>query len=146
MVANTRKIADTTAADQNDAMLLEVVTLARNVADHFALIGQANFRDLSQRRVRLLRSRRIDPGADAALLRILLHRRNLRLCLLRFATLTDQLINRWHEALHLVYAGSPGGYFAQSKMREVLAAPPLNEVEAPGLHVPEQCSALAGNR
>src|SRR3954462_7115888 len=107
MVANARKVAHTAAADQHDAVLLEVVALAGDVADHFALVGQAHLRHLAQRRVRLLRSRRIDTGADAALLRVLLHRRDLRLGLLRFATLADQLVNRWHEALHLSLPEAP---------------------------------------
>src|SRR3954462_8753756 len=101
MVANARKVAHTAAADQHDAVLLEVVALAGDVADHFALVGQADLGHLAQRRVGLLRGRRIDPGADSALLRVLLHRRDLRLGLLRFATLADQLVNRRHEALHL---------------------------------------------
>src|SRR6476619_3456322 len=101
VVAHARKIAHTAAADQHDAVLLEVVALAGNVADHFALVGQADLGHLAECRVRLLRGRRIDAGADAALLRVLLHRRDLRLGLLRFATLADQLVNRWHEALHL---------------------------------------------
>src|SRR6476659_9975303 len=101
VIANARKVAHTAAADQHDAVLLEVVALAGDVADHFALVGQADLGNLAERRVRLLRGRRIDAGADAALLRVLLHRRDLRLGLLRFATLADQLVNRWHEALHL---------------------------------------------
>src|SRR4051812_30114623 len=98
MVADARKVANAAAADQDHAMLLEVVALAGNVADHLALVGQADLGHLAQRRVRLLRGRRIDAGADAALLRILLHRRDLGLGLLRLATLADQLINRRHEA------------------------------------------------
>src|SRR3954465_9234426 len=98
MGAHAGQIANAAAADQHHAMLLEVVTLAGNVADRFALVGQADLGHLPERRVRLLRSRRIDTGADAALLRILLHRRDLRFGLLRFATLADQLVNRRHEA------------------------------------------------
>src|SRR5205085_2892539 len=101
VVAHTGKIAHTAATDQHDAVLLEVVALTGDVADHFALIGQADLGHLAQRRVRLFRGRPIDAGADAALLRVLLHRRDLRLGLLRFATLADQLVNRRHEALHL---------------------------------------------
>src|SRR3569833_1897467 len=101
VVATARKVAHPAAADQHDAVLLEVVAFARDVADHFALVGQANLGHLPQSRVRRLRGRRIDAGADAALLRVLLHRRDLRLGLLRCATLADQLVNRWHEALHL---------------------------------------------
>src|SRR6476469_2425263 len=101
VIADARKVAHTAAADQHDAVLLEVVALAGDIADHFALIGQADLGHLAQRRVRLLRGRRINTSANAAFLRVLLHRRDLRLGLLRFATLADQLVNRWHEALHL---------------------------------------------
>src|SRR6187551_3559603 len=107
VIADTRKVAHTAAADQHDAVLLEVVAFARDVADHFALVGQADLGHLAKRRVRLLRGRRIDTGADSALLRVLLHRRDLRLGLLRFATFADQLVNRWHEALHLSLPESP---------------------------------------
>src|SRR3954471_544266 len=115
VIPNARKVAYTAATDQHHAVLLEVVALAGDVADHFTLVGQANLGHLAKRRVRLLRGRRINPGADAALLRVLLHRRDLRLGLLRFATLADQLVNRWHEALHLSLRGRPRGYFAQQK-------------------------------
>src|SRR6476469_5367538 len=115
VVANAGKVAHTAAADQHDAVLLEVVALARDVADHFALVGQADFGHLAQRRVRLLRGRRIDTGADAALLRVLLHRRDLRLGLLRFATLADQLVNRWHEALHLSLRAVPAVTLPKAK-------------------------------
>src|SRR5919107_124578 len=69
VIAHARKIADTAAADQHDAVLLEVVALAGDVADHFALVGQADLGHLAQRRVRLLGRRRIDARADAAALR-----------------------------------------------------------------------------
>src|SRR5436305_4545754 len=42
MVANARKVAHTAAADQHDAVLLQVVAFAGDIADHFALIGQAD--------------------------------------------------------------------------------------------------------
>src|SRR5207237_5045712 len=107
VVANARKVAHTAAADEHDAVLLQVVAFARDVADHFALVGQADLGHLAQRRVRLFGRRRVDAGADAALLRVLFHRRDLRLGLLRFATLADQLVNRWHEALHLSLRAVP---------------------------------------
>nr|GFD59515.1 hypothetical protein [Tanacetum cinerariifolium] len=61
-------------------------------------VGQADLGHLAQRRVRLLRGRGVDAGADAALLRVLFHRRDLGLGLLRIAALADQLVNRGHEA------------------------------------------------
>src|SRR6185369_2574062 len=107
VIAHARKVAHTPAADQHHAVFLEVVALTRNVADHFALVGQADLGDLAERRVRLLRGRRIDTGANAALLRVRLHCRDLVLGLLRFATLADQLVNRRHEALHLSLPEAP---------------------------------------
>src|SRR3546814_3948213 len=70
VVAHTGKIADTAAADQHDAVFLEVVAFARDVGDDFAAVGQADLRNLAERRVRLFRGRRIDTGANAALLRV----------------------------------------------------------------------------
>src|SRR5947209_3416254 len=48
VVANPGEIAHATAADQHHAVLLEVVALAGNVADHLALVGQAHLGDLAQ--------------------------------------------------------------------------------------------------
>src|SRR6476646_7504813 len=62
MVADAGQIAHAAAADQNDAVLLEVVALAGDIADHFALVGKAHLGHLAQRRVRLLGGRRIDSG------------------------------------------------------------------------------------
>src|SRR5215210_5514358 len=62
VVAHAGQVAHAAAADQHDAVLLQVVAFAGNVADHFALIGQADLGDLAQRRVRLLRRGRIDAG------------------------------------------------------------------------------------
>src|SRR6476661_8133977 len=138
VVPHAGKVAHTAAADQHDAVLLEVVALAGNVADHFALVGQAHLGHLAQRRVRLLRGRRIDAGADAALLRVLLHRRDLRLGLLRFATLADQLVNRRHEALHLSLPERPAVTLLNRKSAE-----PKQPDGPPGDAHVEQCSALA---
>src|SRR6185437_11085030 len=98
------------------------VTLARDVADHFALVGQSDLGHFAERGVRLLRGGGVDTGADAALLRVLFHCRDLRFGLLRFATLSDQLVNRWHEAASPFIAGRPRGYFAQQKRRGAEAA------------------------
>src|SRR3546814_5241234 len=83
VIAHAGKVAHTAAADQHDAVLLEVVAFAGDIGDDFALVGQTDLGDLAERRVRLFRRRRIDTGAKAALLRVRLHRRDLGLRLLR---------------------------------------------------------------
>src|SRR3954468_10604521 len=55
MVAHAGQVANAAAADQHHAMLLEVVALAGDVADHLALVGQADLGNLAQRGVRLFR-------------------------------------------------------------------------------------------
>src|SRR5687767_10879316 len=107
VVTNTGKVANTAAADQDHRVLLQVVPLAGDVADHLALVGEADLGHLPQRRVRLLRGRRIDASADSALLRVLLHGRDLGFRLLRLATLADQLVDRRHEALHFLQVTLP---------------------------------------
>lgn len=96
VIAHAGKVAHTPAADQHDRVLLQVVPLARDVGDDLALVGQAHLGHLAQRRVRLLRGRRVHASANAALLRVLLHRRDLGLGLLRNAALADQLVDRRH--------------------------------------------------
>src|SRR5688500_7339018 len=97
MVADAGKIPHSAAADQDHRVLLKIVPLAGDVADDLALVGQADLGHLPQRRVRLLRRGRIDAGTDAALLRVLLHGRDLGFRFLRLATLADQLVDRRHE-------------------------------------------------
>src|SRR3546814_4098599 len=96
MVTDTRKILDAATADQDDRVLLQVVAFARNVAGHFEAIGQTHARDLTQCRVRLLRRRRVDARADAALLRTGLQGRHLVALRLVLPGVPDQLVNRRH--------------------------------------------------
>src|SRR5262245_52509961 len=53
VVAHARQVLHTTAANQDDAVLLKVVSLARNVSDDFDAVRQTHAADLAQRRVRL---------------------------------------------------------------------------------------------
>src|SRR3546814_16227837 len=101
-VCSSDLIAHTTAADQDHRVLLKVVAFARNVADHFALIGEADLGHLAQRPVRLLRSCRINALADTELLRVMSHRRHLCLGLLRVAALAGQPVDLRHEPLPLL--------------------------------------------
>src|SRR5690606_1239478 len=96
VVTNTRQILDTTAADQHNRVLLQVVAFTTDVGDDLETVGQTNFRNLTQRGVRLLRRRRVDTGAYTALLRAGLKRRHLALDDDFFPRLADELIDSRH--------------------------------------------------
>ncbi len=97
MVSYARQIFDATATNHDDRMLLQIMAFARDVARDFEAVGQPHARNLAQRRVRLLRRRRIDPGANTALLRASLQRRHLVACLLRRPGVPDQLVDGRHR-------------------------------------------------
>src|SRR5690606_24470760 len=65
VVANAGEILHTAAADEHDRVLLQVVSLARDVARDLHLVGQADAAHLPERRVRLLRRRGVHANADA---------------------------------------------------------------------------------
>src|SRR5688572_7595248 len=69
VVLHRRKVRHRAALDEDDGVLLKVVADARDVGGDFHPVGQADTRDLSQRRVRLLRGHRADDRADTTLLR-----------------------------------------------------------------------------
>src|ERR1700693_714643 len=100
VVAHAREILHAPAADHHHGMLLKVMALARNVADHLEAVGQPHLGDLAQRRIRLLRGRGVHPGANAALLRRSLQRRHLVAALLPHSRLADQLGDRRHRVPH----------------------------------------------
>src|SRR5262249_44384846 len=103
VVAHAGQVLDAAAADHHHRVLLQVMALAGDVADHLEAVGQAHLRDLAKRRVRLLRGRGVDARAHAALLRRLLQRRHLLARLLHFARLCDQLVDRRHVAFTLLF-------------------------------------------
>src|SRR6185436_19114124 len=68
VVLHRRQVRHRAALDEDDGVLLEVVSDAGDVGGDLHPIGQADTCDLSQRRVRLLRGHRPDDRADTALL------------------------------------------------------------------------------
>src|SRR5262245_2215682 len=69
VVTDAGKVLHAAAADHDHGVFLKVMTFARDVTDDFEAIGEAHFGDLAKRRVRLLRGRRVNACAYAALLR-----------------------------------------------------------------------------
>src|SRR5262249_2787880 len=126
-----------------DRVLLQIMALARDVADHLEAVGEADLGDLAQRRVRLLRRRGVDAGAHAALLRALLQRRHLLLRMLRDARLADQLVDGRHRLACLAcnfrstpFAQARQGSIPMRKTEERLPLPvrrrsPVSQTTAP---------------
>src|SRR5215208_2185229 len=98
VVADTRKILHTAAADQHQRVLLQVVADAGDVGRHFDAVGEPDARHFAQRRVRPLRRLREHADADAALLRADLQRRALRLRDDLLASLPYELADSRHRS------------------------------------------------
>src|ERR1700693_487771 len=96
VVAHARQVLHAAAADKHARVLLEVVAFAADVADDLVAIREAHLGDLAQRRIGLLRRRRVDARADSALLRAAAQRRHLALALHPLARFAQQLIDRRH--------------------------------------------------
>src|SRR5436190_17830182 len=107
LVADARQVLHAASAHEHDRVLLEVVTLARNVGGHLHAVGQPHAGDLAKRGVRLLRRggvhARADPAAlgrgQAALAALAgLEARCGHLLLRPVASLADELILSRHAA------------------------------------------------
>src|SRR5512139_788356 len=96
VISHAGKVFDPAPPDENDRMLLQVVSHAGDVGRHLHGVGKPHPGNFPEGRVRLFRCRRIDPHTDAALLRTALQRRALRLPLDLLAPFPDQLSNRRH--------------------------------------------------
>ena len=108
LVANAGEVLHTTAADEHDRVLLEVVALARDVGGDLHAAREPHTRDLAQRRVRLLRRVRVDACAHAPPLGRSLQRGRLGLGGLRLPTLADQLLDRGHGGSRIVVGAVSG--------------------------------------
>src|SRR6185437_5125237 len=97
VVAHARKVLDAAAADQDHAVLLKIVALARNISERFIAVREPDLGHLAQRRIRLLGRGGIDAGADGALLGATLERRHLVALGLLAPRLANQLVDRRHS-------------------------------------------------
>ena len=69
VVSGTGQILNTAASDQNNAVFLQIVSFAGNVARHFDSVGKTYSGDLSKSGVRLFGGSGLNSGAHASLLR-----------------------------------------------------------------------------
>ena len=74
MVTNTGQIFDAAATDQNNRVLLKVMTLTGNIGGYFEPVRKADTGDFPERRVRLFGRRRVHACANPPLLRTAFHR------------------------------------------------------------------------
>src|SRR5690349_10569248 len=91
VITHTWQVINTAAADQDHAVLLQVMTFTTDVGGHFITAGQAHTANFAQSRVRLLRSGGIHAGAHATTLRAALQGRHVALFTSASARLTNQL-------------------------------------------------------
>src|ERR1700722_17443744 len=96
MIPNTRQIFYPATPNQYDRVLLKVVTLSRDVGDHFVPVGQTHLCDLPQRRVRLFRCARHHPNTNSAPLRAIGEGRGDSVHRHLPATPYDELVDGWH--------------------------------------------------
>src|SRR6185503_229354 len=96
VIADTRQILHTAAANEHDRVLLQVVAFAGDVGGDFEPVGQTHTCHFAERRVGLLGSGGVNAGADATLLGIGLERGRLFLLLNVAAALTNELIDCRH--------------------------------------------------
>src|SRR5206468_3332319 len=69
LVTDAREVLHAAAAHEHHRVLLEVVPFAGDVGRDLHPVREPDARHLAERRVRLLRRRRVDARADAAALR-----------------------------------------------------------------------------
>ena len=96
VVTNAGEIAHAAAADQNGAVLVQVMTLAGNVHGTFLLVRQAYSRDLAERGVRLFGRRGGNGEAYTPLLRAGTHDRGLALFRTLLSAVLDELVDSRH--------------------------------------------------
>ena len=74
VVTHTRQVLNTTAADQHDAVFLQVVAFTTDVRNDLKAVGLTHLGNLTQSGVRLLRGCGVHARANATLLRAVLER------------------------------------------------------------------------
>ena len=99
VVLHTWQVLHTTAANQHNRVLLQVVPLARDIGNDFKAIRQPDFSYFAKCRVWLLRRSRIHTRAYTAALRTIRQRRRLRFLYLWVTPFAHQLLNRRHGIL-----------------------------------------------
>ena len=96
VVPDAGKVTDSAATNQNDRVLLKVVSFAADIGGDFLAIREANTSDLSKCRVWLLRSHCADLQAHASFLRTCRKVTDIGLGLRASSGLANELVDRGH--------------------------------------------------
>jgi hypothetical protein len=96
MITYTGQVLNTSASDQNGAVLLKVVTFTGNVNRTFLLVRKTYTSNLTHSGVRLLRRSRGNGQTYAALLRAVIQNRALGFVSDAFSTLLNELVDSRH--------------------------------------------------
>ena len=96
MIANAGEILHAAPADEHNRVLLQVMTLVRDVRDDFIAVGEANLRDLTNGGVRLLRRASHDLNTHSAAEGIPIQCRGFRLGGHLAAALAHELVDGRH--------------------------------------------------
>jgi len=102
MVANPREVLDTSTADQNDGVLLQIVSNTGDIGGNLDPVGKPDTCYFAQRGVWFLRSRRIDSRANSPALGTPLQSRTLRLVTNLLSARLNQLIEGRQPVLSLL--------------------------------------------
>src|SRR5580700_5739148 len=97
VIPHTRQVLHAPAANEHHRVLLQIVTLAADVAGDFVAVGEAHAAHLAQGGIGLLRCRGIHARAHPALLGGRAERRHLGFLCSRPARLPDELTRRRHR-------------------------------------------------
>src|SRR3546814_18686561 len=98
--------SDVCSSDLN-TVFLKVMAFAGNIADDFALIGQADLGNFAQSRVRLFRGCGINTSTSTAVLRVCPHPGTFRPRFLRLPTIPHPMVTFPYQSLHLCLSTFP---------------------------------------
>src|SRR6185295_9355825 len=129
VIAHAGKVLDAAATDHHHRVLLQIMALAGDVADHLEAVGETHLGHLAQRRVRLLRRGCIHARTNATLLRSSLHVPRLLAIDLAGPRLAGQLLYRRHAPFHLPLA--PARYPELLRANNPLPRPPRRAAPGP---------------
>src|SRR5262245_41563935 len=99
VITDARQVADAASPNEDDRVLLEVMTLAADVGGDLLPVGEPDPRHFPERRVRLLGGHRLHLEADAPLERARLQHRSFGLVLHGPARFADELVDRGHKSV-----------------------------------------------